>query len=113
MIFGTITSITRGEGIALQIDGEDVPTTKKYMWLAPYFPEVGDRVLVEEVSGSYVILGSVTNNPRTMHVYCLTNNLLQNPDQGRVGFGIRGGDLYFGLVPYDGGAYTLYKLQKA
>lgn len=111
MIFGTITSITYGEGLALQIDGESSPTTKKYMWLAPYYPKVGDRVLVEEVAGSYVILGSVTND-RNMHVYCLKNNI-NNADQGLVGFGIRGGDLYFGLVPLDGGSYTLYKLQKA
>ena len=113
MILGTIQTVTNNEGATILIDGETAPTTKKYAWLAPYYPHVGDRVLIEEVSGSYVILGSITSDPRTEHVYALSNNLLQHPDPGYVSFGVRGGDLYFGVVPLDGGPYTLYKLQKA
>lgn len=61
MILGTIGSYTSGSGLTVTVDGEDSPTTKQYMFLGSYSPTVGDRVLIEEISGSYVILGKVTN----------------------------------------------------
>ncbi len=63
MILGTIQTVTNNEGATILIDGETTPTTKKYAWLAPYAPRVGDRVLIEEISGSYVILGAVVTTP--------------------------------------------------
>lgn len=113
MILGTISTWTNNGGVTVTIDGEEAPTTKKYMWLCSYLPQVGDRVLIEEIGGSYVILGKLTND-RTASAKALyiTNNV-NNHDNGYVSFGIKGGDLYFGLVPPDGGTYSLYKLQKA
>lgn len=60
MILGTISSYSSGDGVTLTIDGESAPTTKEYCFLSSYVPTVGDRVLVEEISGTYVILGKVT-----------------------------------------------------
>lgn len=62
MILGTITSWTSGTGTKIRIDGEETATEKSYLWLAPYRPVVGDRVLIEEVGGQYVVLGKVTDN---------------------------------------------------
>lgn len=59
MILGTISAIDDDNGIQLIIDGEDTATTKKYSYVASYVPAVDDRVLVEEISGSYVIIGKV------------------------------------------------------
>ena len=62
MILGTISSYSSGSGVTLTIDGETSPTTKKYMFLGSYTPVVGDRVLIEEISDSYVVLGVVVTN---------------------------------------------------
>jgi hypothetical protein len=112
MILGTIQSVISGTGITVLIDGETEPTAKKYMWLAPYRPTVGDRVLIEEISGSYIILGKVSNNFVDSMTSLVRNNI-NGADNGLVSFGIKGGELYFGLAPYDGSSYTLYKLKKA
>lgn len=60
MILGTIGSYTAGQGVTLIIDGEDAPTTKSYYILKSYNPTVGDRVMIQEISGTYVVLGQVT-----------------------------------------------------
>lgn len=62
MMLGTITAWTSGTGAKIRIDGEETATEKSYLWLAPYRPAVGDRVLIEEVGGQYVILGKVTES---------------------------------------------------
>lgn len=112
MILGTITTWRNRSGVTLTIDGEDTPTTKRYMWLSSYLPIVGDRVLVEEIGGSYVIIGKVTNDRTASAQALYTWNNIGDHDNGYVSFGIKGGDLYFGLVPPDGGTYSMYKLQK-
>lgn len=63
MILGTITSYSANTGVKLTIDGEASPTTKNYSFLSTYSPTVGDRVLIEEISGSYVVLGAVSKTP--------------------------------------------------
>lgn len=62
MILGTISAVDNVNGIQLVIDGEDDPTTKKYTYMSSYVPAVDDRVLIEEVGGSYVIIGKVIND---------------------------------------------------
>lgn len=59
MILGTISAVDADNGLQLIIDGEDTPTTKKYNYMASYVPSANDRVLVEEVGGSYVIIGKI------------------------------------------------------
>ena len=62
MILGTISAVDADNGLQLIIDGEDMPTTKKYTYMASYVPTANDRVLIEEISGSYVIMGKVIND---------------------------------------------------
>lgn len=62
MILGTISAVDDDNGLQLIIDGEDEPTTKKYTYMASYVPSANDRVLIEEISGSYVIMGKVISN---------------------------------------------------
>ena len=62
MILGTISAIDNDNGLQLIIDGEDEPTTKKYTYMASYVPTANDRVLIEEISGSYVIMGKVISD---------------------------------------------------
>lgn len=62
MILGTISAVDDNNGLQLIIDGEDTATTKKYTYMASYVPAVNDRVLIEEISGSYVIMGKVISD---------------------------------------------------
>ena len=62
MILGTISAVDNDNGLQLIIDGEDSPTTKKYTYMASYVPAANDRVLIEEISGSYVIMGKVISD---------------------------------------------------
>ena len=59
MILGKISAVDNTNGIQLIIDGETEPTTKKYHYLASYSPTAGDRVLIEEINDSYVVIGKV------------------------------------------------------
>ena len=56
MILGKVNAI-HDYGLSVLIDGETKATTKAYTFLSSYSPVVGDRVLIAEVSGQYVILG--------------------------------------------------------
>ena len=62
MILGTISAVDDDNGLQLIIDGEDEPTTKKYTYMASYVPAANDRVLIEEIGGSYVIMGKVISD---------------------------------------------------
>ena len=62
MILGTISAVDSDYGLQLIIDGEDEPTTKKYTYMSSYVPTANDRVLIEEISGSYVIMGKVISD---------------------------------------------------
>ena len=62
MILGTINAVDDDNGLQLIIDGEDEPTTKKYTYMASYVQAANDRVLIEEISGSYVIMGKVISD---------------------------------------------------
>jgi hypothetical protein len=77
MILGTIQTVTANEGVTILVDGETTPTTKKYAWLAPYSPKVGDRVLIEEISGSYVILGAVVTVSESTDIATMAKRVRQ------------------------------------
>lgn len=112
MMLGTISSWSNNSGATITIDGENAATVKPYLWLSPYRPRVGDRVLIEEVSGQYIILGKVTNDIAASALAYNITNRIGAGDAGYVCLGIKGGDLYFGLAPYDGSGNTMYKLAK-
>lgn len=59
MILGTVHARDNNEGLQIIIDGEDEATEKKYHYLASYVPAAGDRVLIEEIGDSYVVIGKV------------------------------------------------------
>lgn len=61
MILGTVAEYVAGDGISIIIDGEDTSTEKKYTFLASYSPQVNDRILIEEVGDSYVVLGKIAD----------------------------------------------------
>jgi hypothetical protein len=62
MILGTVGAIETTRGLSLIIDGETAPTTKEYYYLASYAPVTGDRVLIEEINGTYIVIGKITNS---------------------------------------------------
>lgn len=59
MILGTVSAVDNNNGLQLIIDGEDTATTKKYTYVSSYVPTVNDRVLIEKIGGSYVVMGKV------------------------------------------------------
>lgn len=59
MILGTVHARDNTEGLQIIIDGEEEATEKKYHYLASYVPAAGDRVLIEEIGDSYVVIGKV------------------------------------------------------
>lgn len=60
MILGTIASYIENQGVTLIIDGEESPTEKEYKFISSYQPKVNDRVVIEEIGDSYVVLGALT-----------------------------------------------------
>lgn len=40
-------------------DGETTVSTKQYPYLASYSPVAGDRVILEKVGGTYVVMGKI------------------------------------------------------
>lgn len=94
MLLGTISGIETIGGLKLTIDGESSPTTKNYKYLASYVPKTGDRVLIEEVGDSYVVLGKVISDTsesagRFMTGFNITSmgiqaNLADQSEQNRV-----------------------------
>ena len=51
--------LPKGDKWTVRFAGEDLPTEKGYSYLAPYQPQLGDRVLMAKVKGTYVILGKL------------------------------------------------------
>lgn len=58
-LLATVYVYTSGQGIRLVIDGETTRTTKWYRHLSSYTPSNGDRVLVLEIAGTYIVLGKI------------------------------------------------------
>jgi hypothetical protein len=59
---GTVVELFDNETAKVQFDGEDTPSEKQYAYLDWYIPEIGDRVLLGILSGTYIILGKVNYN---------------------------------------------------
>ena len=53
-----ITAIGSG-GVSVQFEGEDTASDKTYAVVQNYHPILGDRVVVLNISGTYIVLGSV------------------------------------------------------
>lgn len=59
ILLGTVVTYIANQGINLMIDGETVRTTKRYRHLSSYTPSNGDRVLILEIAGTYIVLGKI------------------------------------------------------
>lgn len=53
-----ITAIGSG-GVSVQFEGEDTASDKTYTVVQSYHPTLGDRVVMLNISGTYIVLGSV------------------------------------------------------
>jgi len=58
MILGKVDSVT-ADGVTLLIDGESSPTTKSYQVVSATEPSAGDKVAIEEINGSYLVMGVI------------------------------------------------------
>src|SRR5699024_4505151 len=54
---GTVVELFAIGTAKVRFDGEEVPSEKEYSYLASYSPNIGDRVLLASVAGTYVIMG--------------------------------------------------------
>ncbi len=52
-------------GLALRFEGEETARSKPYKCLDSYIPTVGDRVYIVPVSGTFLIIGKVVDQPVT------------------------------------------------
>lgn len=62
MKLAKVESVDQNSGLTLLVDGETSSTTKKYKYLNSYVPAENDRVVIDEISGSYVVIGKITND---------------------------------------------------
>ena len=62
ILLATVSGISSGR-LQLIFDGDTAPSQKRYQKLATYdSPAVGDRVLAVKMSGTYVVIGTLTDN---------------------------------------------------
>lgn len=62
------------DGLELTFDGEDEPARKHYMILQSCRAKTGDRVLCQNVSGTYIVVGVVGKTPLIVADGCKSND---------------------------------------
>mgnify|MGYP003586475449 CR=1 FL=1 len=72
---GTVTSLFAIGTAQIRFDGEEVASEKEYSYLASYAPVIGDRVLITQASGTYIILGKVNYNEKPSSSADITKEL--------------------------------------
>lgn len=60
LLLATVGASSDGPGTTLKIDGDSSAGTQRYRKISGQSLSAGDRVLVAQVGGSYVIIGSIT-----------------------------------------------------
>ena len=59
---GTVKAWNNSTGVQVQLDGQDSPMTKRYKMMLMCRPlRVGARVVVMKHSGTYIVLGEISN----------------------------------------------------
>lgn len=59
---GKVTAWSNATGVEVQLDGQDSPMTKRYKMMLMCRPlHTGTRVVVMKISGSYIVLGEISN----------------------------------------------------
>lgn len=55
----TVTGYDASQGLLIKFDGESNARTKRYRRIGSYIPSVGHRVLVQKLSGTYIVIGRI------------------------------------------------------
>lgn len=105
-MLGTIAASLDGSGVQLVLDGEVATTQKYYKYLESYHPTVGDRVLVEEISGTYVVLGKVTDSASSSEIIATKVKSTYNSTDATIQLGKYSGMFYIKAT----GDYYWYRL---
>ncbi len=58
----TISSLFSNGAAKVTFDGESTESEKQYPYISGYIPNIGDRVLLASVSGTYIIIGKIRYN---------------------------------------------------
>ena len=59
---GTVKGWNSATGVQIQLDGQDSPMTKRFKQMLMCRPlKVGTRVVVMKYSGTYIVLGEISN----------------------------------------------------
>lgn len=59
---GTVKAWSNAAGVQIQLDGQDSPMTKRYKMMLMCRPlKLGTRVVVMKHSGTYIVLGEISN----------------------------------------------------
>jgi hypothetical protein len=59
---GVVVELFENSTAKITFDGEESASEKQYAYLASYKPSIGDRVLLANVSGTYIIMGKILYN---------------------------------------------------
>lgn len=109
MILGTVQAVDNTNGLSILLDSETEATTKDYKYLASYVPAVGDRVLIEQISGTYVIIGkvisAVTNAGQAAHATSATTATTANRVNNN--YSSSAADIYFRTTTASASTATL------
>jgi hypothetical protein len=57
-MLATVTDVA-STGVLVQFDGESIASTRRYRYLGPYGPDVGDRVVMLRSGSTWVVSGPV------------------------------------------------------
>lgn len=58
----TVAALFENGTAKIQFDGEETASEKQYAYLESYRPEIGNRVLLGVLGGTYIILGKINYN---------------------------------------------------
>ena len=109
MILGTVQAVDNTNGLSILFDSETEATTKDYKYLASYVPAVGDRVLIEQISGTYVIIGKIistkANAGQAAHATSATTATTANSVNNN--YGSNAADIYFRTTTASASTATL------
>ena len=109
MILGTVQAVDNTNGLSILLDSETEATTKDYKYLASYVPAVGDRVLIEQISGTYVIIGKIistkANAGQAAHATSATTATTANSVNNN--YGSNAADIYFRTTTASASTATL------
>lgn len=111
LLLGTISTVSASAGgVSVIIDGETSPTSKKYTFIQGYYPDAGDRVVVAEAGGQYIVLGKLETNRLQSSARFVNDRRTSNRN---IYLGTLSNEFYIGYVSKDGGNITWKKITVA